>query len=49
MINHRFFDPSDQYSYEEDGTAVEKEVDEFVVRKQYSLQTLVTNTTGNGL
>jgi hypothetical protein len=22
MINHRFFDPTDQYSYEEDGTQV---------------------------
>ena len=49
MINQRFFDPNDQFIYEEDGTAIEKEVDEFIVRKLYTFQTVVTNTSGTNL
>ena len=49
MINHRFFDPFDQFHYEDDGLQVEKEVEEFVIHRQYSLQTVVTNTSGTNL
>ena len=34
------------YYYEEDGTRIEKEVTEFIVRRTYMVQTLVTNTSG---
>lgn len=49
MINHRFFDPYDQFHYEDDGLKVEKEVEEFVIHRQYSLQTVITNTSGTNL
>jgi hypothetical protein len=49
MINQRFFDPYNRYIYEEDATAIEKEVSEFIVRKVYSYQTVVTNTSGTQL
>lgn len=37
------------YSYEEDGSRIEKEVDEFVIGKEYAMQTLVTNTNSNNI
>jgi hypothetical protein len=45
LINQRFSDPNDQYDYEEDGTAIEKSVQEFIKDKPYSLQTVITNTS----
>jgi hypothetical protein len=35
--------------YEDDGTQIEKLVDEFLVKKPYTLQTVVTNTSGTNL
>ena len=49
FLNQRFFNPNDQYSYEDDGTRVEKSVDEYIVRRPYCLQTLITNTSGTNL
>ena len=49
MVNHRFFDPKDQYAYEDDGTRVEKEVNQFVVLTPYSVETVVTNTSGTSI
>ena len=49
LMNQRFFNPDDRHFYEDDGTQVEKEVKEFVRRRPYSVQTLITNTSGNNL
>lgn len=49
LINQRFIDPVNKFSYEEDGTEIEKEVEEFIVRKPYIAQTVVTNTSGTTL
>ena len=49
FLNQRFFDPSDKYYYEDDGTKIEKEVGEFIVKRPYCLQTLITNTSGTNL
>lgn len=45
LINQRFSDPVDEFSYEEDGTAIEKSVEEFIKDKPYYLQTVITNTS----
>lgn len=39
----------ERYTYEDDGTQIEKLVDEFLVKKPYTLQTIVTNTSGTNL
>ena len=49
FLNQRFFNPHDQYAYEDDGTRVEKAVEEYIVRRPYCLQTLITNTSGTNL
>ncbi len=49
LINQRFFDPDVKYTYEDDGTQIEKTVDEFLVKKPYTLQTIITNTSGTNL
>ena len=49
FLNQRFFNPFDKYYYEDDGTQIEKEVDEFIVKRPYCLQTLITNTSGTNL
>lgn len=49
LINQRFFNPDERYTYEDDGTQIQKLVDEFIVKKSYSLQTVVTNTSGTNL
>jgi hypothetical protein len=49
MINQRFFNPLERYAYEDDGTQIEKLVDEFLLKKVYTLQTVVTNTSGTNL
>ena len=49
MVNHRFFDPKDQYMYEDDGTRMEKEVKQFIYLTPYSLETVVTNISGTEL
>lgn len=49
LLNQRFFNPDDRYYYEEDGTRIEKETVQFVVRKPYCIQTLITNTSGTKL
>jgi hypothetical protein len=49
LINQRFFNPDDRYYYEEDGTRIEKETDQFIVRRPYCVQTLITNTSGTKL
>jgi hypothetical protein len=49
LINQRFFDPSNRKAYEEDGTEYDKEVEEFIYRKAYALQTVVNNTSGTPL
>lgn len=48
-MSQRFYDPENQYYYEEDGTQVEKEIREFVRKKPYCVQTLITNTSGTSL
>lgn len=50
-LNHRFYDPYDQFIYTEDGLKEEKCVpnDEFKPLKIYSIQTIITNTSGNSL
>jgi hypothetical protein len=45
-LNQRYIDPANEYTYEEDGTEVEREVNEFIVKKPYISQTVVTNTSG---
>lgn len=49
LMNQRFFNPDDRHYYEEDGTKIEKEVKEFIRRRPYCVQTLVTNTSGTSL
>jgi hypothetical protein len=49
MINQRFFNPLERYTYEDDGTQIEKHVDEFLTNKVYTLQTVITNTSGTNL
>lgn len=49
MLNQRFFDPKEKYSYEEDGTQIEKAVDSFLTLKPYTLQTILTNISGSTL
>jgi hypothetical protein len=45
LISQRFFDPSNQFDFEEDGTKLEKGVREFVKDKVYTFETVVTNTS----
>jgi hypothetical protein len=45
LVNQRFFDPSDPYINEEDGTKLEKNVTEFLKDKIYTCQTVITNTS----
>ena len=49
MINQRFFDHEQRFMYEDDGTQIEKTVEQFLAKKAYSLQTVVTNTSGTNL
>jgi hypothetical protein len=49
IMNQRFFDPSSPKAYEKDGTEYDREVDEFIVNKEYALQTVVSNTSGTPL
>lgn len=49
MVNHRFFDLKDQYTFEDDGTRIQKEVKDFVVLTPYALETVVTNISGTSL
>ena len=49
IMNQRFFDPSCPKAYEEDGTEYDREVEEFIIGKEYSLQTVVSNTSGTPL
>lgn len=49
IMNQRFFDPLSPKAYEEDGTEYDREVDEFIVSKEYALQTVVSNTSGTPL
>ncbi len=49
LINQRFFNPLERYAYEDDGTQIEKLVEKFLVNKVYTLQTVVTNTSGTNL
>lgn len=49
IMNQRFFDPSNRKAYEEDGTEYDREIDEFIVRQEYALQTVVSNTSGTPL
>ena len=48
QINQRFLDPSNMYTFE-DGLRVEREVEQFVVKRPYICQTVVTNTSGTPL
>lgn len=43
LVSNRFIDPNDKYIYEEDGSRIDKEVDEFIAGKEYCVETLVTN------
>jgi len=45
LVSQRFFDPSDPYIVEEDGTQLEKNVSEFIKDKVYACQTVITNTS----
>lgn len=49
LMNQRFYDPLNRYSYEEDGTQVEREIEEFIIGKPYIAQTVITNTSGTNL
>ena len=49
LMNQRFFDPMDRVVYEEDGTEVEKEVEEFILGKPYISQTVISNPSGTPL
>lgn len=49
LMNQRFFDPANRKAYEEDGTEYDREVEEFVIRHEYLLQTVVSNTSGTPL
>lgn len=49
IMSQRFVDEGNRYLVEEDGTRVEREPDEFIVRKSYISQTIVTNTSGTAL
>lgn len=49
LLNQRFFDPQNKYYYDEDGAQVEKEVTSFLVQKPYTIQTIITNISGNNL
>lgn len=49
LMNQRFYDPLNRYSYEEDGTQVEREIEEFIIGKPYIVQTVITNTSGTNL
>lgn len=48
-MNQRYIDSSDRYFVEEDGTNIEREVEEFVTKKPYIAKTIVTNTSGTVL
>jgi hypothetical protein len=45
LVSQRFFDPSDPYINEEDGTKLERNVTEFLKDKMYTCQTVITNTS----
>ena len=49
LINQRFFSPDQRFRYEDDGTQIENDVEEFIANKVYALQTVVTNTSGTSL
>lgn len=49
LLNQRFFDPQNKYHYDEDGAQIEKEVTSFLVQKPYTIQTIITNISGNNL
>lgn len=49
VLNQRFFNPKDQYYFDEEGTRCQKEVEHFLVLKSYVLQTIVTNISGSVL
>jgi hypothetical protein len=49
VLNQRFFDPKNRYSYDEEGNQVEKEVETFLIQKPYAVQTLITNISGSNL
>ncbi len=49
MINQRFVDPEDKFVYRDNGVKMEKGVGQFLVKKVYSLQTVVTNTSATNL
>jgi hypothetical protein len=44
-MSQRFSDPKDKYIYEEDGTEIEREVEEFIPNKTYITQTVISNTS----
>lgn len=48
QINQRFLDPNNMHTFE-DGLRIEKEVEEFVVKRPYICQTVVTNTSATPL
>lgn len=45
IVSQRYFDPSDPYSTDEDGTQLEKNVTELIKDKMYACQTVVVNTS----
>jgi hypothetical protein len=49
LVTQRFFDPADRYVFSEDGSKIDKFLEEFVVGKVYGCQVIVTNTTSNTL
>jgi hypothetical protein len=49
IMNQRFVDNANRYIVEEDGTRIEREVEEFITKKPYVSQTIVTNTSGTAL
>lgn len=48
-MNQRFYDPADKYFYEDDGTQCEKIVENFLVLRPYTVQTIITNISGSAL
>ena len=49
LMNQRFYDPTNRFSYEQDGTRIERQVEEFIVSKAYVVQTVATNSSSTNL